>query len=100
MKIWSLAYDENEKYNFPQIVYKGVRVITSDEQANLTTKIYKMLKLTHRDRLTDINMIIDNGDELPFKSLYNIVYPGQDPDLEFQTEYMVELLNLFQVEID
>jgi len=100
MKLWSLTYDENLKNNFPQIIYKGDRIITSTEQSILTTKLYKVIQLTNRDSLKEIRMIIEDCDELPFKSLYNIMFDSQDPNFEFQTEYMVEMLNLFQVELE
>ena len=100
MRLWTLRYDETQKDNFPQIIYKGHKVISNDEQSNLTKQIYKVLELTCRDQIKDIREAISKTDELPFKRIHNLIYPGQDPELEFQTEYMVEFLNIFQIEID
>lgn len=100
MKLWTLTYNENIKENFPQIRYKGNRIITSTEQATLTNKLFGIIQLTNRDNLKEIRMVIDEFDELPFKALYNIIFNDQDPNFEFQTEYMVEMLNLFQVELE
>lgn len=100
MKLWSLRYDEIQKNNFPQIIYKGHKVISNDEQVKLSEQIFKVLELTCRDQIKDIRIAISKTDELPFKRIHNLIYPNQDPGLEFQTEYMVEILNIFQIEID
>lgn len=103
MKLWTIEYDKNNKTNFPQIVYKGNRVITADEQAALTLKLFRVIKLTNRDKLGEITSVIDecyDSQELPFKALYNIVFGSNQLDLEFQTEYMVELLNTVQIELE
>lgn len=99
MKIWSLNYDENQKDNFPQLMYKGTRTLTIDEETAITNRVLKMITLTHRDELKRISEIINNKDELPFQELYVLIYDN-DPEFEFQTEYFVELLNLFKVEVE
>lgn len=99
MKLWTVSFDENQKNNFPQIIYKGFKTISADEQAKLTPKIYKIIQLTNRDKLQYINDIIKNSNELPFKALYKLIFEKELNNLEFQTEYLVEFLNLFQIEL-
>lgn len=95
MKLWSVGYDENCLSNFPQIIYKN-RVINMNEEAYLTNKIFDIFLLTHRDEKEKI-LHIRNSHLLPYKELHNMVYP--DPECEFEVEYFVIILNLFNIEI-
>ncbi len=97
MKLWTTTFDKNEKSNFPQIVYKN-RVITIDEQTFLTNKIFDLFQLTHRDKLREIQSIKKDKMSLPYKALYNLIM--SDTPFEFETEYMVFLLNFFSIEVD
>ena len=97
MKLWSALFDENDLTNYPKLVYKN-RIMTHSEQSFLTSKLFNIFSLTHRDRAREINNIKKISDELPYKKLYNL-FLDDDP-FEFETEYMVFLLNYFKIEID
>lgn len=96
MKIWDTRFDESKKANFPQIVYKN-RLINIEEETFLTNKLFNLFLLTHRDKHLDIKAIQQNKTELPYRKLSNLIL---DIELEFETEYMVYLLNYFGVEVD
>ena len=96
MKLWDIRYDEKEKHNFPQIVYKN-RLINIDEETFLTNKLFSLFLLTHRDKRSEIKAIQQDKTELPYRKLSSLIL---DLDLEFETEYMVYLLNYFSVEVD
>lgn len=97
MKLWSTSFDENMPDNFPQITYKN-KVVSIEEQTFLTNKLFDLFQLTHRDRIVDIKVIRLNKEILPYKKLYNLIF--SDEPFEFETEYMVFLLNFFSVETD
>lgn len=96
MKLWNTKFDESMKDNFPQIVYKN-KIINIEEETFLTNKLFNLFLLTHRDKHTEIKIIQQNKTELPYKALSKLI---QEVDFEFQTEYMVNLLNYFSVEVD
>jgi hypothetical protein len=96
MKLWDTRYDEGEKHNFPQIVYKN-RLINIEEETFLTNKLFNLFLLTHRDKHTEIKIIQKDKTELPYRKLSNLII---EMDLEFETEYMVHLLNYFNIEVD
>lgn len=95
MKIWSISFNERDLENFPQIIYKN-RPITIEEETYLTNKIFEIFLLTHRDAKQTI-MEIKNIHSFPYKKLHNLVFP--DPNYEFATEYFIDILNLFSIEI-
>lgn len=94
--MWSVGYDESQRENFPQIVYRN-NSITFDQEVKFVKEIFKIFYLIHRDAKKDIEAIERNKKELPYKKLYQLVYPLKK-EFEFETEYLVELLNLFQIE--
>jgi len=96
MKLWNTKFDEGMKDNFPQIVYKN-RLINLEEETFLTNKLFNLFLLTHRDKHKEIKEIQKNKIELPYMKLSNLI---QSVEFEFQTEYMVNLLNYFSVEVD
>lgn len=97
MKLWSLGLDNNNLDNFPQVLYKN-KPITIEQEMKLTHEIFKIFYLTHRDKKNQIRVIENYKNELPFKDLYNLVFP--DKNVEFHTEYLVDLLNLFCIELE
>jgi len=96
MKLWNTKFDEGMKDNFPQIVYKN-RIINIEEETFLTNKLFNLFLLTHRDKHTEIKAIQKNKNKLPYKQLSDLI---QEVEFEFETEYMVYLLNYFSVEVD
>jgi len=96
MKLWTNGYDKSID-DFPQIIYKN-RILSYEEQAFLTNKIFSLFQLTHRDKFKDLHKIKTNKNELPFKKLYQLIH--SDDKYEFEAEYMVYLLNYFSVELD
>jgi len=96
MKLWNVRFDENLKDNFPQIVYKN-RIINIEEETFLTNKLFDLFLLTHMDKRTEIKAIQKTKTELPYKKLADLIQPLE---FEFETEYMVYLLNYFSVEVD
>ena len=97
MKVWSIGYDENRKDNFPQVVYKD-HPISIEQEASLVNEIFKIFYLIHRDAKKDIEKIEMNKKELPYRKLYDLVFSNKK-EFEFETEYLVELLNIFHVEL-
>jgi hypothetical protein len=98
MKLWSLGFDEDQKKNFPQVLYKGKEINLTIE-TRLVKEIFKIFYLTHRDEHKKIKEIEKNVKHtLPYKELYHMVKPPKKA--EFYTEYLVDLLNIFSVEID
>ena len=97
MKLWSVDIDKPYVDNFPQITYKD-KVISLEEETFLTNKLFDLFKLTHRDKIADINLIKLDKNHLPYKKLYHLIFENEP--FEFETEYMVFLLNFFSVEID
>ncbi len=96
MKLWDIKFDEGKKYNFPQIVYKN-RLINIDEETFLTNKLFNLFLLTHRDKHSEIKEIQKDKTELPYRKLANLI---TETNFEFETQYMVYLLNYFSVEVD
>ena len=96
MKLWDTKFDESMKDNFPQIVYKS-RIINIEEETFLTNKLFNLFLLTHRDKHSEIKEIQQNKNKLPYKQLSDLI---QKVEFEFETEYMVYLLNYFSVEVD
>lgn len=98
MRMWTLTYDENKLDNFPQVLYKG-NEINIEMETKLLKDIFKIFYLTHRDEHDKIKSIENNTKKvLPYKDLLELIVPGVE--LEFETEYFVELLNYFNIEID
>ena len=97
MKLWSIGYDENQKDNFPQVIFKS-QVIPIEQEAKLVNEIFRIFYLVHRDAKHEIKEIEKNKKELPYRKLYNMVFPIKE--FEFETEYLVELLNLFNIELN
>jgi len=97
MKLWSTNFDETITDNFPQITYKN-KVISVSEQSFLTNKLFELFQLTCRDKIADIKFIKLDNNSLPYKKLYKLIFSNEP--FEFETEYMVFLLNFFSVEID
>ena len=97
MRFWSLQYDENNKLDFPQILYKGF-VISHDVKFKALKQIFKIFYLTHRDCKKQIKEIESNSSTLPYYELYKMILPPKD--VEFQKEYLVDLLNYFNLNID
>lgn len=95
MRLWISGFDEGYPDNFPQIIYKN-RVISLEEQAFLTNKIISIFLLTDRDNSKKIYEIKNNKHKLPYRDLHNLIL--DDTDYEFETEYMVALLNYFHIE--
>lgn len=94
MQLWYLNYDENNKDDFPQLFYKD-NYVGIYQQTILTEQIKKIFLLTHREKSQQINEIYNNFHSLPFKDLHNMIFT--DPNYEFQLEYMVVLLNTFNI---
>ena len=64
----------------------------------LREEIFKIFYLTHRDNKKKIKEIEENFDNEAYRLLYEMVFP---PKLvKHQNEYLVDLLNLFSVEIN
>ena len=95
--MWSAGYDENQRENFPQVVYRS-NIITIEQEAKMLKEIFKIFYLVHRDAKEDIRVIEGNKTELPYSKLYNLVFPTEK-EFEFETEYLIALLNLFHVEL-
>lgn len=96
MKLWSVGYSTDHLDNFPQVVYKN-KIITIEQEAQLVDKVFQIMLLTHRDAHRLIAEIKDNRRQLPYRDLYELVYPPIE--LEFQVQYFVELLNLLEIEM-
>ena len=96
MKLWDVKFDEGQKHNFPQIVYKS-RLINNEEETFLTNKLFNLFLLTHRDKHSAIKEIQKDKTELPYRKLSNLI---AKMEFEFETEHMVYLLNYFNVEVD
>lgn len=98
MRIWTLGYDKEKKDNFPQVLYKGEEIDICTE-TKLLRQLFKIFYLTHRDKREAIKIIEKNArDELPYSYLLELIVPGIE--MEFETEYLVELLNYFSIEIN
>lgn len=98
MKLWSLEYNEEKKLNFPQLMYKG-KEVDSSVKLTLLREIFKLFYLTHRDSKDKIKEIENKASTvLPYEGLYNLILPPKN--VEFQKEYLVDLLNYFSIEID
>ena len=97
MKLWTLQFNESNLVNFPQICYKGIE-ISQDKEEFLINEIFKIFYLTHRDAKQQIKEIELNKFELPYKKLYELVFPPKN--VEFHTEYFIDLLNLFSIELE
>ena len=77
--------------------YHGIE-ISQDKEEFLTNEIFKIFYLTHRDAKQQIKEIELNKFELPYKKLYELVFPPKN--VEFHTEYFIDLLNLFSIELE
>jgi hypothetical protein len=97
MKLWTLEYNEDNKANFPQVMYKG-REIKPDMKFKIIQELFRIFYLTHRDAKNKIKEIEKNNQELPYGGLYNLILPPKE--VEFQKEYLIDLLNYFSMEID
>lgn len=97
MKLWSLQYNESNLDNFPQICYKGIELPVTKEEL-LVNELFKIFYLTCRDTKQQIKEIELNKFELPYKKLYELVFPPKN--VEFHTEYFIDLLNLFSIELE
>jgi hypothetical protein len=97
MKLWSLQYNESNLDNFPQICYKGI-VLPVTKEVLLVNELFKIFYLTCRDAKQQIKEIELNKFELPYKKLYELVFPPKN--VEFHTEYFIDLLNLFSIELE
>lgn len=97
MKLWSLQYNESNLDNFPQICYKGIELPITKEEL-LVNELFKIFYLTCRDDKQQIKEIELNKFELPYKKLYELVFPPKN--VEFHTEYFIDLLNLFSIELE
>lgn len=97
MKLWSLQYNESNLDNFPQICYKGIELPVTKEEL-LVNELFKIFYLTCRDAKQQIKEIELNKFELPYKKLYELVFPPKN--VEFHTEYFIDLLNLFSIELE
>lgn len=97
MKLWTMRFDESRLDNFPQVCYKGTE-INPNKESSLVKEIFRIFYLTHRDSKDKIKIIENNKLELPYKNLYNMVFPPKK--VEFETEYFVDLLNLFSIELE
>lgn len=97
MKLWSLQYNESNLDNFPQICYKGIELPITKEEL-LVNELFKIFYLTCRDAKQQIKEIELNKFELPYKKLYELVFPPKN--VEFHTEYFIDLLNLFSIELE
>jgi hypothetical protein len=94
MKLWYVKFDNEKKDDFPQLFFKD-NYINIKKQSDITFEIKRIFLLTHRDATKKINEIYSNTHKLPYKDLHNLVFP--EPNYEFQTEYLVDLLNLFEI---
>ena len=97
MKLWTIAYDENKLDNFPQIMYKNIEIDIVTE-TKLINQIIKIFYLTNRDKKKEIDAIVKDKTVLPYKALHGLVFHPYEH--EFQAEYLVDLLNMFNIEID
>jgi len=99
MKLWSIAYDEELKnINFPQVVYKSFS-IPIELETKLVNRIFQIFYLTHQDARREIEAIAKNKTELPYRKLYNLIFHKTE-NYEFETEYLVALLNFFNIELN
>ena len=97
MKLWTLEYNEDDKINFPQVMYKGYK-IDNTIKIKIIKELFRIFYLTHRDARNKIKDIEKNNKELPYEGLYALIFPPKT--VEFQKEYLIELLNYFNMEID
>lgn len=97
MKLWTLEYNEENKVNFPQVMYKG-HEIDASLKVKVIQELFRIFYLTHRDARAKIKEIEQNNQELPYCGLYTLILPPKE--VEFQKEYLVDLLNYFSMEID
>lgn len=97
MQLWSLSFDEMNLNNFPQICYKN-NAITIEQENMLVLEIFKIFYLTNNNQKEKIKIIESNHMALPYESLFNMIYPPKQ--VEFHTEYLIDLLNLFCVELE
>ena len=94
MKLWSLNYNVVMRNDFPQLMYKELYIPVED-QVKLTHELFNIFLLTHRDNREKILKLKHRMNELPYKELHNMILP--DPNYEFSTEYLVDMLNIFEV---
>lgn len=97
MKLWTLEYNEENKTNFPQVLYKGIEVDAA-LKVKIIQELFRIFYLTHRDARARIKEIERNTKELPYAGLYDLILPPKQ--VEFQKEYLIDLLNYFSMEID
>lgn len=97
MKLWTLEYNDENKYNFPQLIYKGVEV-NSHIEVKLIKELFRLFYVTHIDEKAKIKELEQNNNLSPYKELYELILPPKN--VEFQKEYLVDLLNFFSIEIE
>lgn len=97
MKVWDIVYYSDKPNTTPAVLYKG-NLFNLKLESKLREEVFNYFYLTHRDKKKEIKELEEIFNNNTYKNLYEMVFPPKKVKHRF--EYLVDLLNLFEIEID